>query len=163
LLAIPAAGETRQASKPSEGQLVLSSASRNFSGAYVLDNAKRNIYLPTHDLGQLLGASPTTVAWYCELAQDAGYLKKMAEAKFSTIPGQGRAAEYKFDVSRFPELNARNFLFNAGNSPYPHTIDGETIRLLQVSRINTTVAKQIFRELFSAPYRPAASPDYCVN
>ncbi len=68
-------------------------------------NPGQNIYLPTHKLGTLLELTHDTIATYCKFALEAGYLRKVAEFKFSSQRGQSRATEYQFDVSRFPELN----------------------------------------------------------
>jgi len=68
--------------------------------AYYLQDVQGDlaIFLPGRTIGPLLGRSHTRIMQYCAHAVEQGYLELV---KKHSLVGR-RAAEYRFDVSRFP-------------------------------------------------------------
>ncbi len=64
----------------------------------------RNILLPFEDLGDMLGVEPMTISRYRRWAKEDGFLKEVKPYEFHGKGGGGKAAEFRFDVPRFPVL-----------------------------------------------------------
>jgi hypothetical protein len=62
-----------------------------------------NILLPVQQVGELLNCNKATVGRYCRWAIEDGYLALVAKAERNPH-GRGKAARYRFNVSRFPTL-----------------------------------------------------------
>jgi hypothetical protein len=67
----------------------------------------RNIMLPVANVGALLGVQPMTVSRYRAWAVEDRYLREMRPSKFYGEGQGGRAAEYRFDTSRFSVFEAK--------------------------------------------------------
>jgi hypothetical protein len=67
---------------------------------------RRPIVLPQREVAGYLCVQQRTVSRYAEWAEAEGYLRQVEEGKYGGAGKKGRAGEYLFDVSRFPQLEA---------------------------------------------------------
>jgi len=76
----------------------------SFAGWFQVMRGDRTIYLPCERLGQELEVDSKTVWRYREMAMDDGLLTHVEAHKFRGKGRRGRAAGYRFDLSRFSGL-----------------------------------------------------------
>jgi len=65
----------------------------------------RNIFLPCEKIGELLDCQPITVSRYRARAVRDGLLRVVKSHRFRPSGG-GEATEFRFDLSRFPQLQS---------------------------------------------------------